>query len=132
VSAIWSKFCTTATKCWCWLEKAAEKRHINLRTFVVLYALGISVFYYGVWILATHDFFLGLAIMAGSYFFDYGYIFVFGEPDKKMLTWVTVLALVAIVSLWSKVGLVWALTILVSVAAAITVARTLRNAWSKR
>lgn len=124
---IWAKITTTAIKTWDHVESAAARRNINLRVFIVLYTLGIVIFYYGAFVLVTQDFFLGLAIMAGSYFFDYGYIFVFGKPDKKMLYWVAALGLIAVLSLSNKVGLAWALMTLASVTVVIYIARALRN-----
>ena len=127
VRAFSKRVATAANKIWKRIEASAEKRNINLRLFVFLYSLGIVIFYYGAFVLATRDFFLGLAIMAGSYFFDYGYIFVFGKPDKKMLYWVAALGLVAAISLSIKVGPTWALLTIAYTATVIAIARALRK-----
>lgn len=112
---------------WDWVRTAAAKRHINPITFMVMYGIGLVVYYIGVVAMLNGNFFLGLAIIGGSYLFDYGYVYVFGRPDWKMNCFAAAYGGLAIYLLSSRVGLFYALAIVVVVAITIFIARKIKG-----
>lgn len=109
------------------MEAAAQKRNVSFKIWLPLWIVASAVWYWGLWILVTRNFFLGLAIMAGSYLPDYGYVFVVGNPDRKMLILFTIYGAVGVVSLAQRVGIVYAVLVVAAVGSVIALARVVHK-----
>ncbi len=109
------------------MEASAQKRQISLKIWFPLWIVGSAIWYWGLWVLVARDFFLGLAMMAGSYFLDYGYVFVAGKPDRKMLILISVYGAVSVVSLTQRIGFGYAALVVTIVGGVIAIARAFHN-----